>query len=164
MTQLTYIAKDESATAALGAALAELLPDGAVVALLGELGAGKTRLVQAVAEALGIERRDVTSPTFVLVQQHRGQRTLNHIDAYRLRDEDEFREAGADECFDGEGLTLIEWADRVPDCLPPERLEVRIECVSETARRFEIAAFGVRYERVIEQLADRGLALPESRI
>jgi tRNA threonylcarbamoyladenosine biosynthesis protein TsaE len=152
MKSLVNFATDETSTAALGAALAEFLPDGAVVALYGELGAGKTRLVQAVAEAIGVERRDVTSPTFVLMQQHRGRRTLNHIDAYRIRDEDEFRETGADECFEGDGLTLIEWADRVPDCLPPERLEVRIECVGETTRRFEIAAFGRQYERVVEQL------------
>ena len=89
MTRCTYAAADETATAALGAALADVLPDGATVALCGTLGAGKTRLVQAMAEAMGIDRREVVSPTFVLIQQYQGRRTVYHIDAYRVRDEDE---------------------------------------------------------------------------
>ena len=90
-----------------------MLPPGTTVALCGTLGAGKTRLVQAIAEGLGVNRRDVVSPTFVLIQEYRGRRMIYHIDAYRLRDDDEFQQLGPDEYFESDGLVLIEWADRV---------------------------------------------------
>ncbi|MFH1920206.1 MAG: tRNA (adenosine(37)-N6)-threonylcarbamoyltransferase complex ATPase subunit type 1 TsaE [Planctomycetota bacterium] len=152
MVRFTYEAQDEAATAALGAALAEALPDGSVVALCGTLGAGKTRLVQAVAEASGVDRRDVVSPTFVLVHEYQGRRPIYHLDAYRLRDEDEFLDLGPEEYFESDGLTLIEWADRVPGCLPPERIEIHVEVTGPESRRFQIAAFGARYRAVVERL------------
>ena len=80
---------------------------------MARLGAGKTRLVQAVAEASGIDRRTVTSPTFVLVQEYHATRTIYHADAYRLADADEFWQLGLDERFDEPVLVFIEWADRI---------------------------------------------------
>ena len=118
MPPFIFNAANEAATAALGHALADVLPPGTTVALCGTLGAGKTRLVQAIAEALGVDRRDVVSPTFVLIQEYRGRRTIYHIDAYRLRDEDEFQQLGPDEYFESDGLVLVEWADRVEGSLP----------------------------------------------
>jgi tRNA threonylcarbamoyladenosine biosynthesis protein TsaE len=156
MSKVIYNSPDESATAALGRALAEVLPNGTTVALCGTLGAGKTRLVQAIAEAAGIDRQDVTSPTFVLIQEYHGRRSVYHIDAYRIRDEDEFESLGVDEYFESDGLVLIEWADRVPRCLPPERIEIQIEVTGPQSRRFEIAAVGGRYAAVIEQLRRSG--------
>ena len=150
MDSFTYHAADESATAALGAALAELLPDGTTVALCGTLGAGKTRLVQAIAEAVGIDRRDVVSPTFVLIHEYHGRRTIYHIDAYRLRDEDEFEALGPEEYFESDALTLVEWADRVAICLPRDRIEIHIEVTGAQSRRFQITAMGSRYAAVIE--------------
>ena len=147
-----YDSADELATAALGAALAGVLPNGTTVALCGPLGAGKTRLVQAIAEAAGVDRQDVTSPTFVLIQEYHGRRAIYHIDAYRVRDEDEFESLGVDEYFEGDGLVLVEWADRVPRSLPPERVEIRIEVTGPESRRFEIQAVGQRYEAVVKQL------------
>ena len=153
MTSFTFDAADESATAAFGAAIAEVLPPGTTVALCGTLGAGKTRLVQAIAEALGVERRSVVSPTFVLVQEHHGRRTVYHIDAYRLRDEDEFLALGPEEFFESDGLVLIEWADRVENCLPKDRVEIRIEVTGLQSRRFEVVSIGPRYATAVEQLA-----------
>ena len=153
MRELVFDAADETATASLGAALAEVLPDGATVALCGTLGAGKTRLVQAIAAACGVPARDVVSPTFVLIQEYRGRRPVYHIDAYRVRDEDEFLALGPDEYFESDGLTLVEWADRVPGCLPAERIEVHIVVAGPETRRFEIAAVGARYAGAIERLA-----------
>ena len=150
MPKFVHNAADESGTEALGAALGRLLPDGCTVALYGTLGAGKTRLVQAIAEAAGVPRRDVVSPTFVLLQQYQGRRPVYHFDAYRLRDEDEFLELGPDEYFEGDGLTLVEWADRVQSCLPQERVEVHIDVTSESSRRFEISSLGNRYDEAIE--------------
>src|SRR5207344_1160712 len=97
MKEFAFEAADEDATTRLGAALAAVLPPGTTVALIGTLGAGKTRLVQAIAAACGVLRDEVVSPTFVVCQQYRGSRTINHVDAYRLKDEDEFRELGGDE-------------------------------------------------------------------
>ena len=153
MTGLTYHANDEAATAALGAALAEHLPNGSVVALCGTLGAGKTRLVQAIAEATGVPRENVVSPTFVLVQEYRqGRRPIFHFDTYRLADDDEFLELGPDEYFEGEGLTLIEWADRVEACLPRERFEIKLEVTGETQRTFHLTASGECYQPALAEL------------
>ncbi len=149
-----YNADDEAATAALGRALADVLPPGTTVALCGTLGAGKTRLVQAIAEGLGVNRRDVVSPTFVLVQEYRGRRMIYHFDAYRLRDDDEFQQLGPDEYFESDGLVLIEWADRVEGSLPLHYIEIRIEVTGETSRRFEVRPVGRRYEEVIRRLAN----------
>lgn len=152
MAGFTYQASDETATARLGAALAELLPGGTTVALCGTLGAGKTRLVQEIAAALGVNRRDVVSPTFVLVHEYQGRRPIYHLDAYRLRDTDEFMELGPDEFFDSPGLTFVEWADRVESCLPADRIEITIELTGDNSREFHLTALGNRYAELIEQL------------
>jgi tRNA threonylcarbamoyladenosine biosynthesis protein TsaE len=153
MPSITFDAPDESATAALGSALAKVLPPGTTVALSGTLGAGKTRLVQAIAEASGVDRRDVVSPTFVLIQEYRGRRPIYHIDAYRIRDDDEFLQLGPDEYFEGPGLVLIEWADRVEAHMPEDRVEINITVTGPQSRRFEIAAMGQRYAEVMDHLA-----------
>ena len=152
MRRITFEASDEAATARLGVALAELLPDGVVVGLYGTLGAGKTRLIQEIAVACGVDRRQVVSPTFVLVQEHHARRSICHFDAYRLKDEDEFLELGPDEYFDRSGLVLIEWADKVESCLPDQRIEIHVEVSGETSRRFEVVAVGDRYANVIQGL------------
>lgn len=155
MREFTFTADSEADTDRLGAALAEVVPEGTVVALSGTLGAGKTRLVQAVAAACGLRRDDVVSPTFVLCQTYHGRRTLHHMDAYRIKDDDEFLELGVDEYFDSPAVSFVEWAERVADCLPPERLEVRIDVAGETSRRFTIRAAEASLETVVESLARR---------
>ena len=152
---LVYWSESEADTEALGQALAAALPDGSVVALNGPLGAGKTRLVQALAEANGVDRRDCVSPTFVLVHEYRGRRPIYHFDVYRLRDDDEFLELGPEEYFDRPGISLIEWAQRVQRCLPHQRLEIAIEPTGPTSRRFQIEAVGPRYAEVVAMLAER---------
>ncbi len=142
MSRLLFVARDLSDTDRLGAALAQVLPASSVISLVGTLGAGKTYLVQALASALGVARESVVSPTFVLCQEYQGSKKIVHVDAYRLRDEDEFLELGPQEWFESEGLTLIEWADRVESCLPVERLEIRIEVLAADARQFEMHAIG----------------------
>ena len=142
MSRRLFVARDLSDTDRLGAALAQVLPASSVISLVGTLGAGKTYLVQALASALGVARESVVSPTFVLCQEYQGSKKIVHVDAYRLRDEDEFLELGPQEWFESEGLTLIEWADRVESCLPVERLEIRIEVLPADARQFEMHAIG----------------------
>lgn len=152
---LTFTAENESDTSRLGRALADVLPIGAVVALIGTLGAGKTRLVQALAEASGVDTATVVSPTFVLVHEYAGRRPIYHFDAYRLKDHDEFLALGPEEYFDGAGVTLVEWADRVASCLPDEYLEVRVDVAGPTRRDFAIRPIGRSYAPVLAALEKR---------
>lgn len=140
MSDWTFVAESEADTERLGSKLAEVLTPGTVVALVGTLGAGKTRLVQAVAVALGVPEEAITSPTFVLVNEYQGGRLpVYHFDAYRLKDEDEFLELGPEEYFGGEGITFVEWADRVENCLPRDFIRIEAKVTGETRREFVIA-------------------------
>lgn len=145
-----YTSHTEHDTTFLGAALAYALLPGTVVALIGPLGAGKTRLVQAVATALGVAPGTVTSPTFVLVNEYTGGKMpVYHFDTYRLKDDDEFLNLGPDEYFDSSGITFIEWADRVAHLLPQDRVEITIEPTGETERRFSIRGTSPRIVELI---------------
>lgn len=149
----TFTANDEHDTERLGAALASVLPPGTSIGLIGTLGAGKTRLVQAVATALGVPRANVTSPTFVLVNEYAGgSMPVYHFDTYRLKDDDEFLNLGPDEYFDSNGVTFVEWADRVAKLLPDERLEITIEVTGESQRRISIRGTSARTEKLAIQI------------
>ena len=152
MTELVFEAADEDATERLARALASVLPRQATVSLIGPLGAGKTRLVKAVAAAAGVEPSAVTSPTFVLIQEYAGPQPIYHFDTSRLRDEDEFIELAPDEYFARPGWTFVEWGDRFARCLPDERLEIRIDVTGPTSRRFTITAIGEGLECLIENI------------
>jgi tRNA threonylcarbamoyladenosine biosynthesis protein TsaE len=141
----TIIVTTEQDTARLGAALAEAMLPGTTVALIGTLGAGKTRLVQAVATALGVAPGSVTSPTFVLVNEYTtGRMPIYHFDTYRLKDDDEFLELGSDEYFESDGIIFVEWADRVAHFLPRDRLEIEFDVVGESSRQITIEGKSVR--------------------
>jgi tRNA threonylcarbamoyladenosine biosynthesis protein TsaE len=150
----TFAVHDERDTVRLGAVLADVLPPGTVVGLIGTLGAGKTRLVQAVAAALGVPLGCVTSPTFVLVNEYPGGRLpVYHFDTYRLKDEDEFLALGPEEYFESEGITFVEWADRIAELLPEERLEITLEVTGETERRISIRGTSPATEALAARIA-----------
>lgn len=155
MTDFSFDAACEADTDRLGAVLAANLPDGTVVALHGTLGAGKTRLVQAVAEACGIGRQQVTSPTFVLCQTYRGNRTIHHFDVYRLKEQQEFLELGPEEYFESAAVSFVEWAEKVDVLLPPEYVEISIAVTGETRRRFTLRGRGSRMEPIVHRLAGK---------
>ena len=137
MKELVFEAASVADTDRFGAAVAVAAAGQRMtIALCGTLGAGKTRFCQALAAACGVPREEVVSPTFVLCQQYQGDRSINHLDAYRLHDEDELRELGVEELIESADLTIIEWADRVPDALPDEHLRIEIDVIGPTARRF----------------------------
>ncbi|TWT75484.1 tRNA threonylcarbamoyladenosine biosynthesis protein TsaE [Posidoniimonas polymericola] len=139
MTPLEISITTIDETDRLGEALAAVLPPGTTVSLIGTLGAGKTRLVQAAAAALGNNRDTITSPTFVLLNEYTaGQRPVYHFDAYRLKDDDEFLNLGPDEYFEGDGLTFVEWGDLVEACLPADAVTVAIETLDGEARHVTI--------------------------
>jgi tRNA threonylcarbamoyladenosine biosynthesis protein TsaE len=150
----------ETETLRLGRVLAQHLPAGATVCLMGTLGAGKTRLVQAVAAAYGIERDRVVSPTFTLCNEYRGAPGISHWDLYRVADEDELMELGIEEYFASPDLTFVEWADRFPDSLPPERYEVELAVTGPSSRDVQIRAYGPVYEATLERLHQAWLAQP----
>ncbi len=151
--RLQIHAADLKSTDRFGTALANTLPPGTVVALVGTLGAGKTRLVQAFATAVGVPADDVTSPTFVLVNEYvTGRVPIYHFDTYRLRDDDEFLELGPEEYFDGSGITFVEWADRVIDCLPLDYLRIEIKVVTETARDFVVSASSAAMDPLLKSI------------
>jgi tRNA threonylcarbamoyladenosine biosynthesis protein TsaE len=154
MNEFVFEATDLAGTDRLGAALAAAMPPGTVLALVGTLGAGKTRLVQAIAAAYGVAREDVVSPTFVLCQTYEGQRLIHHLDAYRVRDADEFQELGIDELFAADGIVVVEWADRVANVLPRDYLSVEIEVTGPEARRFLIRASGPLHEATLSGMEE----------
>ncbi len=125
-------------TMALGARLAERLRPGDVVALYGDLGAGKTHLAKGLCAALGVPEADVNSPTFTIVNEYDGSAfPIYHFDAYRIRHADEFFELGFEDYFYGRGLCLVEWPERIEALLPPATLRLRLSHVDEHRRRIE---------------------------
>jgi tRNA threonylcarbamoyladenosine biosynthesis protein TsaE len=150
---LTIDLPDLAATDAFGRGLATLLFPGAVVALIGPLGAGKTRLVRAVAEGLGADGRLIASPTFTLIHEYPGRLPIYHFDAYRLAGPAEFAELGADEYLEGDGVCLVEWADRVAEALPAERLTATMWVLGETSRGASLEAVGPNYDGVLRELS-----------
>ena len=141
-------------TQALGVRMAELLRPGDVIALAGDLGTGKTAFTQGVARGLGIGA-PVTSPTFTLINQYAlpdGGR-LQHVDCYRLTNAPaEMLDAGLTDLLDGEDIVVIEWADRIPELLLDEYLEIRFTYVDDERRRLCLMAHGARYEDFISRL------------
>ena len=136
-----FISRSPEETMELGRRLAERLRPGDCLALHGELGAGKTTLIKGIARGLGIPEDEVISPTFMLIREHRGGRLpLFHIDAYRIAKPEELLEIGLEEyLLSDEGITVIEWADRVERIIPPRCIEVKLEIVSENERRISIS-------------------------
>ncbi len=126
-------------TIRIGQAIATCIKPMTVVGLTGTLGAGKTFLVQSVAEALGVDRRTVVSPSFSLIQVYKGRIPLVHIDAWRIRDEDEFVELGIDELLESPCLAMIEWAEKFAIMLPVDRLGISIEVLDGQSRRFHFS-------------------------
>jgi tRNA threonylcarbamoyladenosine biosynthesis protein TsaE len=148
------VLNNEGETRRFGARLARILPDGAVIALNGPMGSGKTRLVQGLAQACGVDPLDVISPTFSLIHEYRGKRNVFHFDVYRIKDDGEFMALGPDEYFDGQGITVVEWAEMVTNCLPAERLEITLSPLDGAKRQAEVTGHGQAYKRILEQLPD----------
>jgi tRNA threonylcarbamoyladenosine biosynthesis protein TsaE len=149
-------------TERFGRTLGRVLQGGEVLALVGELGVGKTALVRGVASGLNVRPASVSSPTFVLIHQYHGRLPLIHVDLYRLRTESEAENIGLHEYFDGSAVTAIEWADRLPTFLPNDRLEVRMCHKSSTLRTVQIIAHGTQSLLLRQRTLRAWLALQRS--
>jgi tRNA threonylcarbamoyladenosine biosynthesis protein TsaE len=133
----TVISRSPQQTQAIGERLGGGLGPGAVVACLGELGAGKTCFVQGLVRGLGAVA-EATSPTFVLVNQYRGRLPIYHLDAYRIDTLSDLLEIGVEEMLHGDGVTVIEWADKLLPLLPPHTITVRISGLGEEPREIVV--------------------------
>ena len=135
----TVISRSPEETQALGERLGARLEAGAVVACIGELGAGKTCFLQGLARGLGVQSA-VTSPTFVLVNEYGGRRRVYHLDAYRTETLTELLDIGVEEFLHGDGVTVIEWADKLLPLLPSHTITVTITGLGDEPRRITIEA------------------------
>lgn len=136
----------------LGKVLGELVRPGNVVALVGELGVGKTTMVQGMAQGLGIEDQ-LTSPTFTLIKEYSGRLKLYHIDVYRLEDPEEILDLGLEEILMGDGVVVLEWADQIRDYLPKDYLEISISR-RHNIRKADIKTVGTGYAGLLEELME----------
>ncbi|QIB70408.1 tRNA (adenosine(37)-N6)-threonylcarbamoyltransferase complex ATPase subunit type 1 TsaE [Aminipila butyrica] len=129
------VIKNEQETKEFGLKLADRLRPGSLVALIGDLGTGKTALTKYIAQGLGIQEA-ITSPTFTIVQEyHQGRLPLYHFDVYRVSDPDELFEIGYEEYFFGQGVSVVEWADLILELLPEEAIVIRIAYGSQEGER-----------------------------
>jgi len=125
-------------TIRFGKALGKLLKRGDVVALTGNLGAGKTILTKGIATGLGFDNPGaVTSPTYKILNQYKGRLNINHFDAYRLAGPGDFIDTGGEDLLGGNAVSIIEWAERIEESLPDEKIALHIRIVSDTVRKIE---------------------------
>jgi tRNA threonylcarbamoyladenosine biosynthesis protein TsaE len=153
--QLELTSRHPRDTQRLGARLGELAQAGDVYLLVGNLGAGKTCLTQGIARGLGIGEYAL-SPSFVIVRELYGRLPLYHMDLYRLDDIAEIDDLGLDEYIYGNGVCVIEWAEKGLALLPPEHLLVQIDYLEDTGRRLKLTAIGRRYRELIAALGKGG--------
>ena len=145
-----YIAQSEYETEELAENLESEKFPGMVICLNGELGSGKTVFTKAFANSLGI-KESVTSPTFNIIKEYKeGEMPLYHMDVYRVNGKVD--ELGLDEYFDGDGVTIVEWADMIEEYLPKERLDIQIKVTGEDSRSFILKPHGKKYEDICEAI------------
>jgi|YNPBryantNP2012_1023418.scaffolds.fasta_scaffold28453_2 tRNA threonylcarbamoyladenosine biosynthesis protein TsaE len=148
-----FLSRGERQTIGIGRALGRILRPGSVVALTGELGSGKTRLTQGIAEGLGVSRSDhVSSPSFALIHEYAGKIPLYHMDFYRLPPGGWDPELGIEEYIWGDGVCVVEWADRLTEILPDDRLDVELAIRSLRTREIVFRARGGRHGSIVQEL------------
>ncbi|HJU00624.1 MAG TPA: tRNA (adenosine(37)-N6)-threonylcarbamoyltransferase complex ATPase subunit type 1 TsaE [Actinomycetes bacterium] len=152
MGTLRLWSADETTTRAIGAAVAGLVGPGDVVGLAGDLGAGKTRLVQGAADALGVEG-PVLSPTFMLVREYDGDPPMHHVDAYRLSGALELEDLGLEDVLSPDAVVFIEWADRVAAALPDSWLELVLHITDDDRRELDVRPHGPAWAARADRLA-----------
>lgn len=152
--ELDFISHSPAQTLRVGQRLGELLDHGDIVLLLGEFGVGKTQLTKGIAQGLGSDAV-VNSPSFVLINEYRaaaprGGFPIYHIDLYRIDDQAELAGIGLEDALAGDGVCVIEWAERAHDWLPDDRLAIHLRHLSETKRVLRFVPYGARYVALVE--------------
>lgn len=140
-------------TSYFGTLLGSFLNCGDVVALIGELGAGKTTLVKAIASGVGIPKDiNVSSPSYTLINEYEGPIPIYHFDLYRLNNSEEIYDLGYSEYIESNGISIIEWADKAPEVLPQEYLEIKMLIVEEDKREALLTGNGTTCSKIIDKL------------
>lgn len=162
--RLRWSSRSPEETRARGERVGRLLTGGELIALEGNLGAGKTHFIQGLARGLEIMNIPVTSPTFVFVHEFRGRRPFAHVDLFRIERAEDLPDLGILEYLDSPWVVAVEWADKAGSFLPAERLHVRITNLGETGRRIDIEAVGADARKILHSLKrSRGRRRPPVR-
>lgn len=147
-----FISNSPKDTEKLGYKLGKALKSGDILCLLGDLGAGKTALTKAIAKGLGIDDY-VTSPTFTIINEYNGRLPLYHFDVYRLMSIDELYDLGYEEYFYSNGITIIEWADKIEEILPEDTINIHINrTLNQNEREIIFTGKGKRFNQIIKEL------------
>jgi tRNA threonylcarbamoyladenosine biosynthesis protein TsaE len=150
---MKIISHSVSDTLKIGRAIAKNLEKGDIICLFGQLGSGKTVLTKGIASGLGIRRDAITSPSFILMRQYsKAKLPFYHFDFYRLNTLKNILTLGYEEYFYGNGVTVIEWADRLKYLLPPEFLKIALFIKNNKQRLLEFRAFGRHYKEVLGKI------------
>ena len=150
MDMMTFISQNEDETIQFGKKIADLLTEGMVILLEGDLGVGKTTLTKGLALGLGI-KKNITSPTFTIMKVYHGKHTLYHIDAYRLEGVDQ--DLGFEDYIYDDGITVIEWPEYFDMSLIREYLKINISYMDEGKRKLVLQAAGKDYQNILEELS-----------
>lgn len=150
---ITLLSRNTDDTFRLGHHIGSSLTTGQVITLSGELGSGKTVLVQGLAKGLAVsDDYYITSPSYTLINEYPGKFPLFHIDLYRLEALDDIESLGVFDLFDEMNVVAIEWAERLAKELPPERLAIRFETVNDTQRKIHLTPYGLNASNVVMTL------------
>ena len=152
--------KSTSQTIRLGKSIGSRLRAGDVVALVGELGAGKTQFIKGLATGAGVGKPTyVSSPSFTLINEYPGRVPFYHIDLFRLECQEEAEGLGLEDYLHGGGITAIEWADKVPSLLPKEMLSIHLVVTGKNTRSIEMTGKGKRYLNLVDQIQSSELGV-----
>jgi tRNA threonylcarbamoyladenosine biosynthesis protein TsaE len=154
MYKYIFISSSPAATVALGRRIGKHLEAGSIISLIGELGCGKTLLTRGICEGLGVPRRHINSPTFILVNEYRGRLPVFHMDMYQLRAESDAVELGMTDYLAraSSGVMIIEWAERIISLLPDDILKVSFEVLPDRKRRIAFSASGRGFAGVFKEI------------
>ena len=155
---MIFQTKSSAETIRIGKSIGSHLLPGDVVALVGELGAGKTQFIKGMATGIGVGKPTyISSPSFTLINEYPGRIPFYHIDLFRLEREKEAEELGLEDYFQGKGIAAIEWADKIPSFLPKEILLIHIAYTGIHTRSIEIIGKGKRYQDLVKELSEFGM-------
>jgi tRNA threonylcarbamoyladenosine biosynthesis protein TsaE len=151
--QLIFTTHSPTETQELGFRIGKLLKEGSIVALIGDLGTGKTCLTQGIAKGVGIDANQVVnSPSYILINEYKGPCPVYHIDLYRIRYSAELEDLGLEEYIYGHGICVIEWADRLLESLPESYLKIVLaHGKTENTRKIELISIGMEYTELIRE-------------
>jgi tRNA threonylcarbamoyladenosine biosynthesis protein TsaE len=146
------LSRSVSQTLRIGKRLAQKFHGGEIILLSGCLGAGKTVLAKGIAQGLGINKNNISSPTFVLLRIHEGRHLLHHFDFYRIKTPGDIFALGLDEYFYSDGVTIIEWPQRLKFFLPKEFLMIKLTTKGRQQRSIKFIVRGLRYKKLLEEI------------